>query len=107
MTGKEVGWAVSVWLFCDVLRPECHNYTSILSVLKFHESHVGKDRPKRGSKACAHGLGLGLGPSRWQQVSLCSHRGGCIARPLCRLPQRIAHVHAEEAAALCVKCRVN
>ena len=24
--GRKLGWAVTVWFFCDVLRPECQNF---------------------------------------------------------------------------------
>jgi len=41
--GRKLGWAVSMWLFCDVLRPECQNYDgSIRKILHSRfESHTG------------------------------------------------------------------
>jgi len=36
--GRKLGWAVSVWLFCDVLRPECQNYDG--SILAFGAQNI-------------------------------------------------------------------
>jgi len=54
--GRKLGWVVSVWLICDVLRPECQNFDRIIRKILHSEKirFVEKclDRPDPISNVC-------------------------------------------------------
>ena len=56
MMGKELGWAVSVWLFCDVLRPECQNLTEV-SEKSYTPKNPVRSVARRQRRSAVTGMG--------------------------------------------------